>query len=106
MVMKQGVTRDEGELRGIVRKLSRHKLAVVGCLLVGTGITWFILDRTIPRYEAEAEVVLGSHSARIVKFDSVLSDTSSQPGVLRTEMDIIISRALAERVVEKLSIAD
>lgn len=104
--MKQGITRDEGELRGVMRKLSRHKLTVVGCLLIGTGITWFVLDRMIPRYEAEAQVVLGSHSARIVKFDSILSDTSSQPGVLRTEMDIITSRAMAERVVEKLSIAD
>lgn len=104
--MKQGGARDEGELRSVLRKVSRHKIIVVGCLLLGTGVSWLILNQTSPRYEAEAQVVLGIRSARIVKFESVLSDLPTQPGVLRTEMDVIISRAMAERVAGRMSAAD
>src|SRR5687767_3265167 len=98
--------RNEGELRGVLRKVSRHKSTVVACVILGMGISWVVLDQTIPRYEAEAQVVLGIRSARIVKFDAVLSDLPAQPAVLRTEMDVITSRAIAERVVSKMSDAD
>jgi succinoglycan biosynthesis transport protein ExoP len=104
--MQQDRTHHEGELRSLLRKVSRHKSVVVGCLLLGTGTAWFILNQAVPRYEAEAQVVLGIRSARIVKFESVLDDVSSQPGLLRTEMDIIVSRAMAERVVSNMSAED
>jgi len=104
--MKPSNARNEGELRNVLRKVSRHKSTVVTCLLLGMGVSWVVLDQTIPRYEAEAQVVLGIRSARIVKFDAVLSDLPAQPAVLRTEMDVITSRTIAERVVSKMSDAD
>lgn len=104
--MMSSSAHNEGEFRSILRKVSRHKTTVVVCLILGMGISWAILDQTIPRYEAEAQVVLGIRSARIVKFDAVLSDLPAQPAVLRTEMDVITSRAIAERVVSKMSDGD
>jgi capsular exopolysaccharide synthesis family protein len=64
-----------------------------------------IREQTIPRYQAEAQVVLHIRSTRVVKFDAVLSDLPPGPEVLRTEMDVINSRAMAERVVNSLSAA-
>ncbi|WP_119302653.1 GumC family protein [Dongia deserti] len=104
--MKEDRTRDEGELRSVLHKVSRHRAMVVGCLLLGTGISWLVLDQAVPRYDAEAQVVLGIRSPRIVEFDSVLSNFSSQPGILRTEMDIIVSRRMAERVLSNMSPID
>ena len=57
--MKPSNAGNEGELRNVLRKVSRHKSTVVACLLLGMGVSWVVLDQTIPRYEAEAQVVLG-----------------------------------------------
>jgi succinoglycan biosynthesis transport protein ExoP len=104
--MKSVAAREEGDLRSILRKVGRHKIIVIGSLLIGLGAAWAVRHYSVPRYEAEAQVVLEIRSARIVKFDEVLSDLPSQPGVLRTEMDVITSRAMAERVASRLTEAD
>jgi capsular exopolysaccharide synthesis family protein len=93
-------------LRDWVRIIGRHKLLIVGSLLLGVTVAGIVWQQTTPRYEAEAQVVLDIRSTRIVKFDAVLSNLPPQPEVLRTEMDVIASRAMAERVVSRLSDAD
>jgi succinoglycan biosynthesis transport protein ExoP len=94
------------ELRSGLRKIWRHKVLVAGFMAAGLGASALIHDQAIPRYEAESQVVLGIRSMPIVKSDPIASTSPSQPGVLRTEMDIITSRAMAESVVRRLSAAD
>jgi capsular exopolysaccharide synthesis family protein len=91
------------ELREWLRMAMRHKFIIGGSLLLGLAVAWTIGAQTIPRYQAEAQVVLDMRSTRIVKFDAVLSSLPPGPEVLRTEMDVISSRAMAERVVDRLS---
>jgi capsular exopolysaccharide synthesis family protein len=103
----RGNTAAEGrELRSGLRKIARHKLIVAGSLLTGVCIALIFRDQAIPRYEAEAQVVLGIRSMPIVKFDEATQSMPSQPGVLRTEMDIITSRAMAESVARRMSDED
>jgi polysaccharide biosynthesis transport protein len=94
------------ELRSGLRKIGRHKAIVLGFLAAGLGAAAAIHNQAIPRYEAESQVVLGIRSMPIVKSDPIASSMPSQPGVLRTEMDIITSRAMAESVVQRLSSED
>jgi polysaccharide biosynthesis transport protein len=91
------------ELREWLRMVMRHKFIIVSSLLLGLATGWVIREQAIPRYQAEAQVVLHIRSTRVVKFDAVLSDLAPGPEVLRTEMDVINSRAMAERVVDGLS---
>ncbi|HTE41985.1 MAG TPA: GumC family protein, partial [Steroidobacteraceae bacterium] len=93
-------------LRSGLQKIARHKVIVFGFLVAGIGGAVMFRNQAIPRYEAESQVVLGIRSMPIVKSDPVASSMPSQPGVLRTEMDIITSRAMAESVVQRLSPAD
>lgn len=96
-------TRQEGELRAWIRIAIRHKLAIVGGVLLGFAGAWLILQNAIPRYEAEAQVVFDLRSEQVVEFDAVLPSLPPRPEVLYTEMDVIGSRAMAERVVQRLS---
>jgi capsular exopolysaccharide synthesis family protein len=91
------------ELREWLRMVMRHKFIIGGSLLTGLAVAWIIGAQAIPRYQAEAQVVLDMRSTRVVKFDAVLSSLPPGPEVLRTEMDVISSRAMAERVLDRLS---
>jgi polysaccharide biosynthesis transport protein len=96
----------EPKVQDWFRVLLRHKLIIVLSALLGLTTAWIIREQTIPRYEAVAEVVPDIRGTRIIKFDAVLSSVPPQPAALRTEMDIIGSRGMAQRVVDRLSEAD
>jgi capsular exopolysaccharide synthesis family protein len=100
--MRSNTASDGHELRNGLRKIARHKVIVAGSLLIGVGAALVFRDQAVPRYDAEAQVVLGIRSNPIVKFDPIMSSMTSQPGALRTEMDIITSRAMAESVVRRM----
>jgi capsular exopolysaccharide synthesis family protein len=91
------------ELQSVLRKVLRHKVLVSVSLLVGIGTAVLIRDLTVPRYVAEAQVVLGPRDAPIVKPDPTVANTFSQPGVLHTQIDIILSSTMAENVARRLS---
>jgi capsular exopolysaccharide synthesis family protein len=86
--------------------LWRHKLLVAISMAAGLSIAQLVRLETVPRYEAESQVILDVRNTTILKFDSVLSGLPAQPEVTRTEMDVIGSRTMAERVLDHLSAAD
>ena len=75
-------------------------------MAVGLTIAFLLRSQMIPRYEAEALIVLDVRNTTILKFDAVVSALPPQPEVIHTEMDIIASRGMAERVLDHLSHAD
>lgn len=89
-----------------LRKIGRHKAIVLGFLVVGIAGALAFRNLAIPRYEAEAQVVFGIRSMPVIKSETDRASAASQPGVLRTEMDIITSRATTESVVERMLPAD
>jgi polysaccharide biosynthesis transport protein len=105
-----GVTREQSsqgfDLRNGLRVLWRHKLLVAISMLSGLGVAQIVIWHTIPRYESESQVILDVRNTTVLKFESVLSGLPPQPEVLRTEMDVIASRSMAERVLDHLSPAD
>src|SRR4051794_23744204 len=87
-------------VRAHLRMVFRHKLIIAVAMLAGLGIALLIGMQAIPRYEAETQIVLDVRNTRVVKFDAVLSNLPPAPEVLRTEMDVISSRSMAERVAD------
>jgi capsular exopolysaccharide synthesis family protein len=90
-------------VRAYARILWRHKLLVLGSLIAGLCTAQLVRLATIPRYEAESQVILDVRNTTILKFDAVVSALPQQFEVVRTEMDFIGSRAMAERVLDHLS---
>jgi succinoglycan biosynthesis transport protein ExoP len=104
--MKRATPAPGQELQSVLRKILRHKILVSVTLLIGISTALLIRDLTVPRYVAEAQVVLGPRDAPIVKPDPTVANTFSQPGVLHTQIDIILSSTMAENVARRLSEAD
>jgi polysaccharide biosynthesis transport protein len=94
------------DLRNSLRVLWRHKLLVPISMLFGLGVAQIVIWHVIPRYESESQVILDVRNTTILKIESVLSGLPPQPEVLRTEMDVIASRSMAERVLDHLSPAE
>jgi polysaccharide biosynthesis transport protein len=93
-------------IRTGLRVVLRHKGLIVVAVLAGLIIALLVKMQLVPRFEAEAQVVLDTRSMHVVKFDAVLSGLLPEQDVVRTEMDVISSRAMADRVLHRLSPAD
>jgi succinoglycan biosynthesis transport protein ExoP len=88
------------------RVVWQNKATIVLAMIVGLVVAFLLRSQIIPRYEAEAQVVLDVRSTTILKFDAVVSGLPPQPEVIHTEMDVLASRGMAERVLDHLSPAD
>jgi capsular exopolysaccharide synthesis family protein len=89
-----------------LRLLWRHKVIILVSMAVGLGIAILVRSQIIPRYEGESQLVLDVRNTPLLKFDAVVSGLLPQPEVVRTEMDVMASRGMAERVLDHLSAAD
>ena len=92
--------------RHYLRLLWRRKFTILVSVLAGLVAAFLIRSQIIPRYEVESQLVLDVRNTNILKFDAVVSALPPQLEALRTEMDVIGSRGMAERVLEHLSPAE
>lgn len=80
----------------------RHKFIVLACLVAGVAIA-HLLSTVRPRlYAAEAVVALDARKIQVLPTDEVVSRLPQESPVLRTEIDVIGSRSMAARVLERL----
>jgi polysaccharide biosynthesis transport protein len=89
--------------RHYLRLLLRRKFTIIVSMLAGLIAAILLSSQIIPRYEAESQLILDVRNTNILKFDAVVSALPPQLEVLRTEMDVIGSRGMAERVLDHLS---
>ena len=93
---------DTIDLREMLRKLNRRKGAMVGVfLLVMVAVTLFVFQ-AVPRYTAEARMVLDLRQSTVVDLEAVLSGMPKDVAAIRSEIDVILSRTLLERVTQKM----
>ncbi|MBS7702128.1 GumC family protein [Chelatococcus asaccharovorans] len=82
--------------------LQRRWLIVISALALGLALAILILNLTPARYTAEASLVLEARKVQVILQDAVVSRLPQDSPVLRTELDVISSRSLAEKALEKL----
>jgi polysaccharide biosynthesis transport protein len=92
------------EVRQILLTLWRRKFLVLGVTTVITALSYLYIGSLIPRYTAEVTLLLDTRNAN-VGIDPVVSDLRPDETVIRSEVDVLRSRWLARRVVQKLNLA-
>jgi uncharacterized protein involved in exopolysaccharide biosynthesis len=80
----------------MIRLLLRRKVLIGTAMLAGVLIAWAVLQQMLPRYAAEALVVLDTRITHILKFDSVVANLAPEPDVIRTELNMLASDEVAE----------
>lgn len=83
----------------------RLKLFLSLALLVFVAVLVFTI-RATPLYTATSSVMIDTRTSRVVDSEAVLSGLSGDVGVVDTEVEILKSRQLAERVVRALELEE
>jgi polysaccharide biosynthesis transport protein len=89
--------------REFVRLLSRRKLIILATTVLIGAVAWTIASTTTPRFAADALLALDVRKVQIVEHE-VVSRLPQESPALRTELDVITSRSLAEQVVDRLGL--
>jgi succinoglycan biosynthesis transport protein ExoP len=97
------LTKDFG-LADLVAIVRRQKMLVLGTIAGVTLLTIIILYFLTPRYTAETLVMIEGRGISIVNLESVVSGLSKDAETVAGEIEVLRSRALAEKVIEKLKL--
>ncbi len=87
----------------VLKAITRHKLLLGIPILLGLGCGWLLTQNLPHRYTAEAILALDARGVQIVSSE-VVARLPQDYATLRTELDIITSRSLAEDVVDRLGL--
>jgi len=96
---------DELAIGALIQTLWRGKwwIAISTAIFILMG-GWQVFVVATPRYSATAALVLESRRERVVDFDSVLPGLSSTRSIVNTEIQVMQSRALIEKLVNRLDL--
>lgn len=89
-----------------IRIIRRRRAIVGGSVLLALAGAGFSIATTPTRYRAEAVVALNVRQVEISPVASIVSDLPQEAPVVRTEIDLISSRMMAEKVMDRLGLAD
>lgn len=86
-------------------RLLRRRIQIIARLTVLCAVTGLLLSLIVsPRYKAEAVLLLDQRQAKLVDSSAVLPALPSSNAAVRTEIDILTSRTVIDRVVRRLGL--
>lgn len=92
------------DLRRTLTMLWRRRWMILAILALAVVGSWLVVSRIQPIYTATAQVMIDSRRTRIVDIKEVLSQLSPQLVTVTSEVEVIRSRALAQRVADTLDL--
>jgi capsular exopolysaccharide synthesis family protein len=99
---------DEIDLKAIFKTLLKHKWTIVGSTLLCTLAAAVYTLRITPQYESTALLQIERAAQKVVGFNSEVEldqGASAEALSLRTQIELLQSRTLAERVIDELGLA-
>jgi succinoglycan biosynthesis transport protein ExoP len=84
--------------------LRRRRSVILATVTLITLITTFIVYQITPVYTSDATVLLDTRKTDVVDLKSVISALQPEAMQIRSEVDVLRSRQLAEKVLDKLGL--
>jgi succinoglycan biosynthesis transport protein ExoP len=103
---QQETSAAKSNMRDLLQILIRRKTVIAGCtglLTVAAGCIVFVSPTS---YTAEAILMLDSQKARVMDVPAVMPELPSDQAIVRSEIEVLKSPALAEQVAAKLGLAE
>jgi uncharacterized protein involved in exopolysaccharide biosynthesis/Mrp family chromosome partitioning ATPase len=82
----------------------RRKVLIGASMGIAVGTAWLVASAKPPHYVAEAVLALDSRKVQIIETDAVVSRLPQDAAAFRTELDVLSSRSMAERVADRLDL--
>ncbi|TNE61441.1 MAG: polysaccharide biosynthesis tyrosine autokinase [Alphaproteobacteria bacterium] len=97
---------DEGELdiRALLQTLWRRRWVIVNSAAFLTALAIIIVVQLTPRYTAQALMAIETRKNSVVDLEAVMSGLGNDLAALKTEIDVIQSRRLVGKLVDKLNL--
>ena len=96
----------EVNLRDLFRKIWRRKHVLFGVTVLGTVIAALIAFQMTPQYTANSTVMVDPRESKVVNVESVISGLPADQETIASEIEVLMSRGLAARVIRKLRLYD
>jgi exopolysaccharide transport family protein len=91
-------------VRELLRRIWRRKVVLAGSVVTMLVLTIIATSQMTARYTAVSKVMLDPRRTQTVNIEAVVSGLPQDIETLESEMEVLNSRALAERVVIKLDL--
>lgn len=101
-----GIRDVEVDLRQILLTLWRRKALIIGSALLITTLATLTAFQLTPKYTASAKVMLDTRKNQVADIGSVLSGLSADTATVLSEIEILKSNSLMERLVKQLGLLD
>lgn len=92
------------EFASLVRLFNRRKGVVAGITIAFAAFMIMLAFTLPPRFYAEANVMLLTRKSTVTNVEQVLSGLTADNGTIRSEMEIITSRTMINRVIDKVGL--
>ncbi len=93
------------QLMTVLRKLWRRKVLILSTTMVLTVVAGIAVSRLTPLYSAESLLLLEAEQNSVVDIQAVISGLPSDAATIESEIEVLKSRGLAKKVVQRMSLA-
>jgi capsular exopolysaccharide synthesis family protein len=94
------------DLAQTLRTLWRRRILIAVCLVLVTGVTWAYTTRLPRIYTATTTVMLNTRQPRVIDLKEVMGQAAPVFITITSEVEVIRSRTVAERVVDDLKLME
>jgi len=98
------LTRDQFELGEMFKMLRRRRGIILGTIAIVTLAAVLLVFTLTPRYTAETALLLDTRKTNVIDLQAVMSGPQAEAAALRSEIDVLRSRQLAGKVIDKLGL--
>ena len=95
---------EEVDLKEFLSILRRRKWLIAGTTALITGLTALYVFTTTPRYTATLQLVFDPTEQQVINFDAAISGQPQDEATLLSEIEVLKSRDVALRVINKLGL--
>lgn len=92
------------DIRELIRKLWRQKYVIVATTVVITVLAALVIWNLTPRFTASAYVMIEPRESQVVDIRAVLSGLPADASNIESQIQVIRSRNLAAKTIEKLQL--
>jgi len=92
------------DIRALAMTLWRRKWVIVNTTVFFSVIAVLILVQLTPRFTANGLMAIESRQSSVVDFEAVISGMGTDVAAIKTEIDVLKSRRLAAKMVDRLGL--
>lgn len=97
---------DEIDLKALLAVLARRKKLILLAVVLASVFAFFYTISLIPMYQATATVKIDTEADKLANFDNAFQEKSRDFNFHQTQVDLLKSRALARRVMDKMEVVE